>query len=117
MTVKCTDFGRKENKDKFFIYTVVSGVKGNLSHFVKVTFKKWDSYHTAMTRLAGVPFAERIQHALREARTEYNVKEDTQQPDLHLVNLWDRQLEALTRYRTKRSLQNKIYLNDATAEA
>ncbi|KAG0410406.1 hypothetical protein HPB47_012477 [Ixodes persulcatus] len=26
MTVKCMGFGPKENKDKFFIYTVVSGV-------------------------------------------------------------------------------------------
>ncbi|KAG0434380.1 hypothetical protein HPB47_019148, partial [Ixodes persulcatus] len=83
----------------------------------QVTFTKWDSYRTAMTRLAGVPFAERIQHALREARTEYNVKEDTPQPDLHLINLWDRRLEALRRYRIRRSLQNKIRLNHATAEA
>ncbi|KAG0423960.1 hypothetical protein HPB47_000282 [Ixodes persulcatus] len=83
----------------------------------QVTFTKWDSYRTAMTRLAGVPFAERIQHALGEARTEYNVKEDTPQPDLHLINLWDRRLEALRRYRTRRSLQNKIRLNHATAEA
>ncbi|KAG0419301.1 hypothetical protein HPB47_004228, partial [Ixodes persulcatus] len=29
MTVKCMNFGPKENKDKFFIYTVVSGVKGS----------------------------------------------------------------------------------------
>ncbi|KAG0410983.1 hypothetical protein HPB47_011892 [Ixodes persulcatus] len=29
MTVKCIGFGPKENKDKFFIYTVVSGVKGS----------------------------------------------------------------------------------------
>ncbi|KAG0435845.1 hypothetical protein HPB47_018288 [Ixodes persulcatus] len=27
MTVKCMGFGPKENKDKFFIYTLVSGVK------------------------------------------------------------------------------------------
>ncbi|KAG0413012.1 hypothetical protein HPB47_009825 [Ixodes persulcatus] len=83
----------------------------------QVTFTKWDSYRTAMTRLAGVPFAERIQHALKKARTEYNVKEDKPQPDLHLINLWDRRLEALMRYRTRRYLQNKIRLNHATAEA
>ncbi|KAG0427922.1 hypothetical protein HPB47_025066 [Ixodes persulcatus] len=34
MAVKCMGFGRKENKDKFFIYTVVSGVKGYRRHKV-----------------------------------------------------------------------------------
>ncbi|KAG0431089.1 hypothetical protein HPB47_022115 [Ixodes persulcatus] len=40
MTVKCMGFGPKENKDKFFIYTVVSGVKGYL-YFVKVAGPRW----------------------------------------------------------------------------
>ncbi|KAG0431287.1 hypothetical protein HPB47_021917 [Ixodes persulcatus] len=83
----------------------------------RVTFTKWDSFRTAMSRLANVPFADRIQQALRESRTEYNVKEDTPPPNLHLIKLWDRRLEALQRYRARRSLRNKIRLNCSTAKA
>ncbi|KAG0410933.1 hypothetical protein HPB47_011936 [Ixodes persulcatus] len=83
----------------------------------RVTFTKWDNFRTAMSRLAKVPFADRIQQALRESRTEYNVKEDTPPPDLHLIKLWDRRLEALQRYRARRSLRNKIRLNHSTAKA
>ncbi|KAG0415201.1 hypothetical protein HPB47_007649 [Ixodes persulcatus] len=53
----------------------------------RTTFTKWDTYRAAMSRQDGVPFAERIQSALKEARTEYQVKEDKPTPDLHLVKL------------------------------
>ncbi|KAG0410786.1 hypothetical protein HPB47_012098 [Ixodes persulcatus] len=45
------------------------------------------------------------------------VKELAQIPDLHLVKMWDKRLEALLCYRTRKSLRNKIRLNHATAEA
>lgn len=83
----------------------------------RVTLTKWDNYRTAMSRHSDIPFTERIQRALKEARTEYQVKEDTPQPDLHLTNLWDNRLAALQHYRVRRSLTNKIRLNQATAEA
>ncbi|KAG0412675.1 hypothetical protein HPB47_010193 [Ixodes persulcatus] len=83
----------------------------------RTTFTKWDTYRAAMSRQDGVPFAERIQSALKEARTEYQVKEDTPTPDLHLVKLWDKRLALLIRYRARRSLGNKIRLNRATAKA
>ncbi|KAG0422128.1 hypothetical protein HPB47_002050, partial [Ixodes persulcatus] len=83
----------------------------------RVTFTKWDDFRTAISRLSGVPFADRIRQALSESRTEYNVREGTPSPDLHLVKLWDKRLEALLCYRTRKSLRNKIRLNHATAEA
>ncbi|KAG0420851.1 hypothetical protein HPB47_003235 [Ixodes persulcatus] len=83
----------------------------------RTTFTKWDTYRAAMSRQYGVPFAERIQSALKGARREYQVKEDTPTPDLHLVKLWDKRLAVLIRYRARRSLGNKIRLNHATAEA
>ncbi|KAG0422207.1 hypothetical protein HPB47_001949 [Ixodes persulcatus] len=41
MTMKCMGFGPKENKDKFFIYKVVSGVKGvmDLSTVLRLIFE------------------------------------------------------------------------------
>lgn len=89
----------------------------NTSPRRRVTLTKWDDYRKAMTRLSDIPFTERILQALKEARTEYQVKKDTPPPDLHLANLWDRRLAALKRYRTRRSLANKIRLNHATAKA
>ncbi|KAG0442650.1 hypothetical protein HPB47_015649 [Ixodes persulcatus] len=62
------------------------------------------TYRTAIGRHNGVPLAERIQLTLKEARTEYQVKEDTTPHDLHLVKL------------ARKSLTNKICQNQATAE-
>ncbi|KAG0433675.1 hypothetical protein HPB47_019712 [Ixodes persulcatus] len=83
----------------------------------RVTFTKWDDFRTAISRLSGVTFADRIRQALSESRTEYNVREGAPSPNLHLVKLWDKRLEALLCYRTRKSLRNKIRLNHATAEA
>ncbi|KAG0444228.1 hypothetical protein HPB47_014025 [Ixodes persulcatus] len=83
----------------------------------RATFTKWDNYRTAIGRHNGVPLAERIQLALKEARTEYQVKEDTPPLDLRLVKLWEKRLKALVQYRARKSLTNKICLNQATAEA
>ncbi|KAG0422878.1 hypothetical protein HPB47_001326 [Ixodes persulcatus] len=71
----------------------------------RATFTKWDNYRTAIGRHNGVPLVERIQLALKEARTEYQEKEDTPPLDLRLVKL------------SRKSLTNKICLNQATAEA
>ncbi|KAG0444949.1 hypothetical protein HPB47_013189 [Ixodes persulcatus] len=83
----------------------------------RATFTKWNNYRTAIGRHNGVPLAERIQLALKETRTEYQVKEDTPHLDLRLVKLWEKRLKALVRYRARKSLTNKICLNQATAEA
>ncbi|KAG0442800.1 hypothetical protein HPB47_015607 [Ixodes persulcatus] len=83
----------------------------------RATFTKWDNYRTAIGRHNGVPLAERIQLVLKEARTEYQVKEDTPPLDLRLVKLWEKRVKALVRYRARKSLTNKICLNQATAEA
>ncbi|KAG0414835.1 hypothetical protein HPB47_008002 [Ixodes persulcatus] len=81
------------------------------------TFTMGDNFRTAIGRHNGAPLAERIQLALKEARTEYQVKKDTPPLDLRLVKLWEKRLKALVRYRARKSLTNKICLIQATAEA
>ncbi|KAG0421009.1 hypothetical protein HPB47_003087 [Ixodes persulcatus] len=83
----------------------------------RATFTKWDNYRTAIGRHNGFRLAEHIQLALKEARTEYQVKEDTPPLDLRLVKLCEERLKALVRYRAGNSLTNKICLNQATAQA
>lgn len=83
----------------------------------KVCFIKWDAFRTHVQDLKDTPLAEGIVQAVKKAKTVYKVKDDTPTLDLHLVNLWDTRLEALKKYRKRKTLGNKISLNKATAKA
>lgn len=83
----------------------------------KVCFIKWDAFRTHVQDVKETPLAERIVQAVKKAKKVYKVKEDTPTPDLHLVNLWDTRLEALKKYRKRKTLRSKISLNKATAKA
>ncbi|KAG0411791.1 hypothetical protein HPB47_011087 [Ixodes persulcatus] len=111
--------------DHFPILVTLKNVRGINNQKIKTQITKWDDYRNLLQEwevLEGetrpCDLVQRLRAAKAQATRTVNVDPDTPKPDLHLLNLWDTRIEALTRYRERgKKPWLRRRLDQATEEA
>ncbi|KAM7297104.1 hypothetical protein ISCGN_022257 [Ixodes scapularis] len=111
--------------DHFPILVTLKNVRGKNNQKIKTQITKWDDYRNLLQEwevLEGktrpCDLVQRLRAAKAQATRTVNVDPDTPKPDLHLLNLWDTRIEALTRYRERgKKPWLRRRLDQATEEA
>ena len=81
----------------------------------------WDKYREIADGIQDDFDAEQIAQQLcaaaKKATEKRHVADDTPDPDMHLLSLWDRRLQAIQRYRKDRRKRDLEEANKLTKEA